>query len=585
MPNYSLILDTKFKPFSYQEMLAPVMSATQAHQALEEEYGNLSAKASIWEEMANEQTDPYAYKMYKTYSNDLADRADQLMRYGLNPASRRGMLDMRARYSKEIVPIETAYKRREELAAEQRKAILANPTIRYQRMVNQMSLDDFIKNPSLDYGESYSGALLAQQVSQAAANYAKVLTEEGGLEKLGLPYKYKSKIRYGASPAEVLAAINDAALEGHQGAVDFLRGIRDQVIQSSGVSDWADPSTLREFISFANQGLYSALGQTKIDNYTDEFGMQTALIARRAAAARAARASNQRVAQDDSRLPYRIGDSLNTSSVESTKIAKEDLEFLKQIRRNPNLIRQSRATNASSSLSALTVGKHLPNETPSTVNYPNYVRLKQIEKRYGIQVAGTVKGGDQFTLGKNPLDRLMSSIENRSNIGVVVDHLWIGNSTDNSWVVDGINENIRSYKSQHGKADVYKFEDGKRGDRLSSKDYDKLASTNGSYYTFIDNNNKVRFVMTYKDKDNKNQSVEVGLNTVGGRDLQERADAVTNALNNGDPGRATLEMDNIHRIIDGNANTRAMTQSKSSSKVFLPEPVNYDDEYLDMLME
>ena len=54
MANYSLVLDTKFKPFSYAEMLAPVAAATQAHQALEEEYGNLSVKADIWENMANE---------------------------------------------------------------------------------------------------------------------------------------------------------------------------------------------------------------------------------------------------------------------------------------------------------------------------------------------------------------------------------------------------------------------------------------------------------------------------------------------------------------------------------------------------
>lgn len=131
MANYSLILDTKFKPFSYAEMLAPVAAATQAHQAIEEEYGNLAAKASVWDRMANEQTDPYAYKMYKTYSDDLEARAEQLMKYGLNASSRKGMLDMRARYSKEIVPIETAYKRREELAAEQRKALAADPTLRY----------------------------------------------------------------------------------------------------------------------------------------------------------------------------------------------------------------------------------------------------------------------------------------------------------------------------------------------------------------------------------------------------------------------------------------------------------------------
>lgn len=284
MANYSLILDTKFKPFSYQEMLAPVAASTQAHQALEEEYNELAAKANVWDKMANEQTDSKAYKMYKTYADDLSARADNLMKYGLNVSSRKEMLDMRARYSKEILPIDVAYKRREDLAKEQRDAMKVDPTLRYQRYAREMSLDDFIDDPSLDYGKSYSGDLLAKQVSQVAANYAKVLTREGKLESLGLPYQYKSRIGYGATPEEILAVINDAALKGHEGAIKFLKGARDQVLQSSGVLDWTDPDseTRKFFVSSANRGLSSALGQTELKNYTDSFSMQDALRKRAA---------------------------------------------------------------------------------------------------------------------------------------------------------------------------------------------------------------------------------------------------------------------------------------------------------------
>lgn len=279
MANYSLILDTKFKPFSYQEMLAPVAASTQAHQALEEEYNELAAKANVWDKMANEQTDPKAYKMYKTYADDLSARADDLMKYGLNASSRKGMLDMRARYSKEIVPIDVAYKRREDLAKEQRDAMKVDPTLRYQRYAREMSLDDFIDNPSLDYGKAYSGDLLAKQVSRVAANYANVLTREGRLESLGLPYQYKSRIEYGATPEEVLAVIDDAALKGHEGAIKFLKDARDQVLQSSGVLDWTDPDseTRKFFISSANRGLFSALGKSELKNYTDSYSMEDAL--------------------------------------------------------------------------------------------------------------------------------------------------------------------------------------------------------------------------------------------------------------------------------------------------------------------
>lgn len=268
MANYSLILDTKFKPFSYAEMLAPVAAATQAHQAIEEEYGNLAAKANVWENMANEQTDPYAYRMYKAYSDDLEARAEQLMRYGLNASSRKGMLDMRARYSKEIVPIETAYKRREELATEQRKAMLSNPTLFYQRDAASMSLDDFIKNPSLDYGANYSGSLLAQQAGQMAANLKAALTNKGKLEGLGLPFQYERLLQYGYTPDQIKRAINNPK-EGDP----ILATIVDQVLESSGMAQWASPEQMKRARAFANQGLYNAIGKPEIKAFVDQAGL------------------------------------------------------------------------------------------------------------------------------------------------------------------------------------------------------------------------------------------------------------------------------------------------------------------------
>lgn len=568
MANYSLVLDTRFKPFSYQEMLAPVAAATQAHQALEEEYGNLATKASVWEEMANEQTDPYAYRMYKNYSNDLASKADQLLKYGLNPASRKDMLGMRARYSKEIVPIENAYKRREELAAEQRKARASNPTLFFQRDMASTSLDDFIRNPSLDYGANYSGALLAQQAGQIASNLKNVLTGRSKLKGIGLPYQYEQLIQYGYTPEQIQEAVTKPK-EGNP----ILTAIVDQVLASSGMNRWATADQMIQARAYANQGLYNAIGKTDIKNFTDSYSMQNALEV-----AKERRADAKKRNEEEARLPYRIGDSLNTTNVEASKMAKEDLEFLRQVQRDPNMLRKSVVEAGTVYPMA---GKHVLGEdktaTPSEVVYPNYTRLKQIEARYGINVSGNVKGGDIFTLRSKAFNDLISSVSTRESIGGVVNHLWIGNSTDNSWVVSGINENIRSYKAQHGKANVYKFEDGKRGDRLSSDDLDKMTSDSGTYYTFIDEHNNVRFVETYKDRDNKEQVVEVALGTVGGRDLQEKADAVKRALDTGDTKRATLEMDNIHRIIDGNANTRAMTQGKSSSDISLPAPVDYDN--------
>ena len=291
MANYSLILDAKFKPFSYQEMVTPVLEATKAHQALEDMYGELSSKANIWEEMANEQTDPYAYSLYKKYADDLTARADQLMQYGLNPASRRDMLDMRSRYSKEILPIENAYNRREKLAAEQRQALLSNPTMFFQRDAATTSLDDFIRNPSLDYGASYSGALLTQQASQMAAALQNALTSRSGLKGIGLPFQYEELLQYGYTPADIQLAITDPK---NPKAQPILNTIIDQVMSASGMNTWASDAQKEAARAYAAQGLYSAIGKPEIKNFVDNYSMELSIEREKAriAAEEAAKLAN-----------------------------------------------------------------------------------------------------------------------------------------------------------------------------------------------------------------------------------------------------------------------------------------------------
>jgi len=164
----------------------------------------LSTQASQWEEKANEQTDPYAYKMYKTYANDLENQAKQLAREGLNVASRKEMLDMRSRYNKEIVPIEQAYTTRQKQAEQQQQALLQDPTLMLSRKAAITSLDDYIKNPQLAY-ESYSGKLITAQAAQAASALAKEMQEKPREWRniLGNSY-YESMMQKGFSSDAVL---------------------------------------------------------------------------------------------------------------------------------------------------------------------------------------------------------------------------------------------------------------------------------------------------------------------------------------------------------------------------------------------
>ena len=258
MANYSLVVNSSFKPFSYQEMLSPVLMATQAHQELENQYGELATKANVWEEMANEQTDPYAYKMYKKYANDLEEQAGQLAREGLSAVSRRNMLNMKSRYSSEITPIEQAYAARQKQAEQQQEALLKDPTLILSRRAATTSLDDYIKNPQLAY-DAYSGKMLTAQAASAAGALAKEMQNNPRKWRniLGNSY-YETMMQKGFSSDAVLKAV-----QGNPDAAKELTNIVEDVISSSGIRNWGDQAIMDRAYDYARQGLWSAVGETQ----------------------------------------------------------------------------------------------------------------------------------------------------------------------------------------------------------------------------------------------------------------------------------------------------------------------------------
>lgn len=276
MANLYITNTAQFRPFSFDEMLKPALMATQAHQAIEEAYSELDSQANAIGSLANEADDPITYARYKSFEDSLRSQADALAKNGLTPGSRKSLLDLKGRYYEEITPIQNAITRRRALADEQRKALLQNPTLMYQRNLNaksrETSLDRFLENPDYDYGQQYSGALLTQQVSQAASNLAKELTSYGNGKRLDA-YTKTFMQHHGFTREQVLDAINNPNRATSQ---PVLNAIVEQVIGSSGMSNWADTPTMNKAYAYARQGLWSAIGQTNVSPYAD-YGARAAL--------------------------------------------------------------------------------------------------------------------------------------------------------------------------------------------------------------------------------------------------------------------------------------------------------------------
>lgn len=269
-----IAITSKFRPFTYDEMVKPLMQYREVYDKMAQDYTTLQAQAKMWENEVNRDNNPEAYAMYKRYTDDLNNLVEDFSK-GMNMNNRRALLSMKSRYASDIEPIARASKRKEMLSEEQRKMIAQNPTMLYQRMANNMSLDDFINNPNADYGQQYSGALITKQVAEAAANIAKEArdSEEGRrkLRKL-LPYQYEQVQQSGFSREAVMRAILD-----EPGADRILTGLVDSAINTSGVLNWGNQNTISRAYDYARQGLYHAIGQTQYQTITDQYGMQAAL--------------------------------------------------------------------------------------------------------------------------------------------------------------------------------------------------------------------------------------------------------------------------------------------------------------------
>ena len=293
MPNYSLVANTQFKARNFDDMIRPYVMYTQEYRAQEDAIADLATKADVWAGLANEQTDPVAYAQYTNYANALKDQAAVMADRGLNPSSRQAMLNLKRRYSSEIVPIEQAYTARKAQAEEQRKALLQNPTLMMSRRADTTSLDRYMENPNLGY-ESYSGALLTQQAGQAAAAIAKELRDYGKGKPLdGFTRTWLQQ--HGYTAAEVAFAINHP---DDPRASSVLNTIVNNVIADSGMTNWADNKTLNQAYNYARQGLWQAVGQTQVGTYTDQAAVMAAQEAmQKRAEARAKKAARQRQLQ------------------------------------------------------------------------------------------------------------------------------------------------------------------------------------------------------------------------------------------------------------------------------------------------
>lgn len=559
MPANYIVINSKFKPFSYAEMLQPVQMATAAHQEVENEYAELATKANVWDEMANEQTDPYAYKMYKTYSNDLEEQAGQLAREGLTPASRQNMLRMRQRYSSDIVPIEQAYKRRQELIDEQRKLLAQDNTLMFDRNASMLSLDDLIKNPQLTY-QSYSGATLAKQVGTAAQNLAKEMRDNPRKWRTILGNQYFETImQKGYRPEEIIQV-----LQNNPEASPILKGIVEDAVGSSNISSWGDQDTLNRAYEYARQGLWNAVGETQYQvqsNKAYDYAMQEQLAKNKEARAKAAKEQEER-----SRLYYRAVPKTTVDGDKKTTQMNEDLKVLQEILGNPSLLdKQSKRTVRepkyfSPDPQASFVMDSGLGESREETYYPYRDKLAELSKRYG-NINYTITDG---RLAENNLAELAQQLSNDIKSSAVRSFSYKPNITQSDLITQVLKENTRSYYRRSNNTGLYELEDNKKGDQIDIEDLNSYFTSDSD----IDFDPDMGFIINATDSKGQTRSAVIDTELLDdpNRTFSKAQQSIKAALDNGEDELATLLIEATMKAFYDRYNTLEKRQSNTFSK-------------------
>lgn len=109
-----VVVNSKFTPFTYDELVKPLVDYTTAYEKQEAAYNKLLDDAGAVEAFINKDNAPTSWGVYSKFRDKLRAQADELATKGLSSKLRRDLMNSGADYRSEVAPIVAAINRRQE---------------------------------------------------------------------------------------------------------------------------------------------------------------------------------------------------------------------------------------------------------------------------------------------------------------------------------------------------------------------------------------------------------------------------------------------------------------------------------------
>lgn len=373
--NFNLEINSQYRPYDIKIPLS-IMDRYQTDYEKQ-----LAMQDQIYAALGQLETavanSPKAKEIYDKYQSDLNAAAEALSSGVPLSEVHKQTVDLRRRYHKDILQLEQARQRMNEVLKlrDAFNKTNAGPYMVYEDLgVLDNYLEDQTRRPRY-----FSGASIVTQVGEQMANLGKALRTIRDFNQLD-DYTKTSIEESGFTPQQV----NDLIEQIRKGEIDnmnnpLIRSIINNTIASTGVADWGDESAIKKAYEYAAMGVPYLLQPAKITQRADTEAVaaleleRADELARRNAARAAYTKKLQTIGENSSRFkPYEVALNAEGEAFNPDDEKQQLQEYI-----NKRYIDQNTGKLTQTGIDKLMEGPttqtpYAPNVPPITISNPFY---------------------------------------------------------------------------------------------------------------------------------------------------------------------------------------------------------------------
>lgn len=262
----NLVINSQFRPFTYDEMVKPLVQYKEAYDKVEQDYSDLAAQTEMWKDIVNQTNSPEAYAMYKDFSDRLNVAVEDFS-HGMNLSNRGALLGMKRDYAKSIVPIAMANEAMK--AANDFRAKAGADAI--FEVTDYNSLDQFLHGKTANNRFLSREAVIKQTAAVTEAAMAEAMRDPEFKQAMGGQY-WQIVQHTGGSYKDLMEAMKLGMMDNPLAQNRFSE-IRQRMLKDLGVDRF--DATGQKYLSDAiDTGMYVGLDKPTTQFQANQaFGM------------------------------------------------------------------------------------------------------------------------------------------------------------------------------------------------------------------------------------------------------------------------------------------------------------------------